>query len=285
MDIDSQGIENQTQVESPAPETAPVQESATPEMQAILDLSKAEKFKFDGKEYTAKDLQNWRKSGLRQDDYTKKTQELAQQRSTLEKTLQSEYESKYEPYKKYSGQNLYADLMKVKQNPALASEFVKIYPKEYHGALEMMGIEVGNRQQSAIDPETQSKIDQFLQLGSRLEQRELQTMTAEIDAHFSTLTKKYPLVDDEMATVRLESLANRKGTLTSDDYDSVFKELNSKTEQKFKAQYSALVSEQKNKNNQGKDVPAGGGLPGQAPKQIKTFEEAQALFLQALNQS
>ena len=38
----------------------------------------------EGKKYTTDDVENWRTSGLRQDDYTRKTQELAEQRKELE---------------------------------------------------------------------------------------------------------------------------------------------------------------------------------------------------------
>ena len=284
MEIDFQGIENQTQ--DSAPSEAPQAESAqaTPEMQAILDLSKAEKVKFGNEEYSVKDLLAWKKDGLRQADYTRKTQDLASRQASLEQKLQSEYEQKYEPYKKYSGQNLMADLMTVKKNPQLVGEFLTTYPKEYHGALEMLGIEAPRTQmQAQIDPDTQAKIDQFLEMGEMLKTREQQAVNAEIDAQYSRLTQKFPLVDEEVATVKLSLIAQKKGTLEPQDYEAVFKSLNDQAEQKYKAIYSKQVTEQKTKNKQGQDVPAGGGLPGLAPKPIKSFDEANALILQALN--
>ncbi len=97
-------------------ETAGGSEQATKEeaiQAAIVELDKLEKFKYRGKEWTPKDLEA---ATLRQSDYTKKTQELAQERRFVE--------------------NLPYDLMAVSRDPAKASQFKQVYPEKFHQFLE-----------------------------------------------------------------------------------------------------------------------------------------------------
>lgn len=261
-------------------------ERASSEMQAILDLGKAEKVLFDGKEYSVKELREWQKGSLRQADYTKKTQELAAERKKLSE--------EYEPYKKYSGENLLADLMHIKKNPELIPQFKEIYGDKYSPALELLGLNAQEKkevtqamqtnQMSSLDPETQAKIDEFLSLGQSLKQRESQAMQAELDARFSEFEKKYPHVDEELAMTRLEAIASKKGTLEVQDYEEVYSQLNKRTMEMADKIYKEKVTAQKNKNASGADVPSGGGIPGQAPKMPRTIREAQELALQAMNQ-
>lgn len=276
------GGESETPPPAQAPEQSPEPSS---EMQAILDLGKAEKFRFDGKEYTLKDLQDWRRDGLRYADYTKKAQALALERKQLGEKLEKDYE----PYKKYSAENLIADLYRVKQNPSLAARFKEVWgDTKYHSALEMIGLESRTEtpsRQAALPPEIEARMNQFMELGSRLEAREMSAMQAEIDAKFDTLMKKYPDVDDELATVKLETLANQKGALSDQDYEAVFKDLQDRFDSRAKSRQSDLFQKQKEKNQQGRDVPPGGGALGQAPRNPKNFQEAYEFAMQAIKNS
>lgn len=293
-------IELNTQNDSEVNQTEPTAEVEPPKTiaeanqranqelaQEALDLSKAEKFVWKGKEYSVNDLENWRRSELRQSDYTKKTQALAER----EKALQAEYEAKYEPYKKYSGENLLADLMTIKKNPELIPQFKEIYGEKYLGALDLLGLTNQEKQElkqevrtAGLDPDTQAKINEVLSLGETLKQREAQAMEAELDARFSEYGKKFPDVDEELAMVKLEAIAAKKGTLEPDDFERVYKSINDRFESSFQKKYSSLVNSQKQKNINGADVPSGGGIPGQAPKNPRTIKEASALALQAMQE-
>ena len=280
IDLEQQSDQTSTEAtqsnETSSPEQAP---DSSQQASAVFDLNKAEKFNFEGKEYTLKDLREWRKSDLRQADYTKKTQEL----SNREKNLRETFEKEYEPYKKYSGENLIADLMKVKQSPSLINQFLKIYPKEYHSALEMIGIKPEQPQSfGGLDPETQSKIDKFLEYGSKVEQREQEALNAQIDSTLKEMQTKYKYVDEEHALAKLEYIANQKGDLTKEDYEQVYKSLNDRATKLSESIYSEKVNVQKNKNKAAADVPNGGGVPGIAPKQVRTLKEAEAQARQAL---
>jgi hypothetical protein len=90
----------------------------------MLELEKVEKFKFDGKEYTLKELRTLlAKEKEQQRDYTAKMQKLAEERKSWE--TQRKETQRFDD-------NLYADLQAVKDNPQLAQEFLKVYPQSYH---------------------------------------------------------------------------------------------------------------------------------------------------------
>jgi len=284
---DAQDLES-TEVEATpeqvVPEARTIAEAtsrASNEMQAILDLSTAQKVKLDGKEYSISDMKEWQKNGLRQSDYTRKTQELAAERKKLSE--------EYEPYKKYSGENLLADLMKIKSNPELIPQFKEIYGDKYAPALDLLGLTNQEKrelkqemQSSGLDPQTRAELDEVLSLGRTLKERESQAMAAELDARFSEMSKKYPHVDEEMAMTRLESLAAKKGTLEPQDYEAVYSQMNKRMTEIADSIYKSKVTAQKNRNAEGADVRSGGGIPGNAPKQPRTIKEAQDLALQAI---
>ena len=287
---DAQNLESNESLETTpseqVPEARTIAEAtnrASSEMQAILDLSTAQKVRLDGKEYSISDIKEWQKSGLRQSDYTKKTQELAAERKKLA--------DEYEPYKKYSGENLLADLMTIKNKPELIPQFKEIYGDKYSSALDLLGLnkeekqEIKQEMQSmGLDSKTRAELDEVLSLGRTLKERENQAMAAELDARFSEMGKKYPHVDEELAMTRLEALASKKGTLEPQDYESVYSQLNKKMTEIADSIYKSKVTAQKNKNAQGADIPSGGGIPGNAPKTPRTIKEAQELALQAMMQ-
>lgn len=70
-------VQESTPVETPV-ENTPVEDN-TP----IMD-----KYSIDGEEYSIDDIREWKKSGLRQSDYTRKTQELAKQRKEAQEALE-----------------------------------------------------------------------------------------------------------------------------------------------------------------------------------------------------
>ena len=82
------------------------------------------------------------------EDYTRKTQEIAQERRYFA--------------------NLDADLEKVRNNPSLAEEFKRIYPEQYHNFLRYTQSNSATRPQSAasgqatnVDPELMSRFERL----------------------------------------------------------------------------------------------------------------------------
>jgi hypothetical protein len=77
------------QVDTDIPEVPIVPEVEVPtevetDVEVILEVEKSvDKFNIDGEEFTVDQIKEWKQNGLRQADYTKKTQELAEQRKAL----------------------------------------------------------------------------------------------------------------------------------------------------------------------------------------------------------
>lgn len=75
---------NVEQVENIPVEEAPVTEVTTKVVEDKPVEVPVDKFNIDGEDFTIEQIKEWKQNGLRQSDYTKKTQELAEQRKQLE---------------------------------------------------------------------------------------------------------------------------------------------------------------------------------------------------------
>lgn len=252
------------QVEAKSDETT--EQSA----KAVLDLAKAEKFLFEGKEMTYEDL---KKSYLRQQDYTKKTQELAQERKFMD--------------------NLSWDLKKVKTNPALASEFKKIYPEKFHSYLDVI-IEQQAREdkgQGAASQLPQEFLDKLSQHEEMLQSFQSERQQAEQAKISNTLeqfeqkfTKKYPQA--ELGSV-YHAMETHVRQMRDENPDYGFKDMNEKviegfyksTHDYFAKRFSDWQKSQlksiKDANSMGSDIPPGGGIPGEAPQKMRLKDVAE----------
>jgi hypothetical protein len=247
--------------EADKPETAPqseaVQDTAsvekTPtEAQALFDLSKAEKFLFKGKEMTLTDIE---KSMLRQDDYTKKTQSLAEERKYYD--------------------NLPTDIEAVKRNPSLISEFKKIYPEKYHRFIDVLGLT--EQKQEGARPQTAELPREYLERLNRIEQsvteREKEMFNAKLESIESGLTKRYGranLTDVYGAADTFFRENNiQPSQLDEKMLEPFFKASHEYNVQQFKAWQQEELKLTKENNDRASDIGKGGGTPGQAPKKMR----------------
>lgn len=255
----------ETQESEQSLETSPVEQtSAAPQ---VVDLDSLEKFKYAGRELTPKELQSMI---MMQSDYTRKTQALAEERKYYD--------------------NLGADLAAVKANPSLADRFKSVYPEKFHSYLDYVvsqstqgqGAQQQTQQtpQYQIDPEFKRRFDA---IESELNERKIAAINAELDAKFKTLSEKYPYADEEAAIARAQALIDRGEKLTDKVWEGIFKSVHERYDQLIKKQQSAQFNKQKQANLKGKDAAAGGGIPGQAPKQPRTIKEASKFALDELN--
>jgi hypothetical protein len=257
VNLDEKIQESNTQTDS-APETVENTESEkTPAAQAVMDLSKAEKVLFEGKEWTPDDL---RKSILRQQDYTKKTQELAQERETLKK------ESQYR-------ENLEADIAKIKSNPALAEEFRKIYPKHYHWVLDQLGLkEASSPKGPELPREVLERLEKVDKLEQSFTQKEKETFNAKLESIEQGLQKKYSyanLTDVYGAADAFFKENNVQPNQVDDKMlEPFFKASHEYNVQQFKSWQQDQLKQTKEVNEKASDVGRGGGTPGQAPKRM-----------------
>lgn len=271
----------ESEIESVTPETTDTPESVEAstgdpgaaeqaKIEALLDLESVEKFRLDGREMTLKDL---RAERMMQSDYTRKTQEIAQERKYYD--------------------NLSADLDSVRRNPSLAAKFKELYPAKFHSYLGYVShpnqsSQVQSQQdQSISDQQTQrlpdhSKLEQRLnEIESDWNERKVQAAEAELNAIYSKNLTKYPMADEEAVTARAQSLLSRireengpKARITEDQWDRLFKATHDKNEKAAKVYYAEQVKKQTQANARGKDAAQGGGIPGQAPKQARNVKEA-----------
>lgn len=233
--------------------------------QDMIDLESQNKFRFGGKEWTPKEFQG---AYMMQADYTRKTQQLAEERKYYD--------------------NLNADLAEVKKNPALEAKFREIYPAKYHAYLDYVAQkqqpQPGNQQNqyANIDP---AYMKRFESLEADMNSRKVQAINAELDARFKSLSEKYPLADEEAAIARAQALHSKGVQLNDKVWDQIWKAVSDKNQEVFKRYGAAQVNKQKNANQRGKDAAPGGGIPGQAPVKPRTIKEASKFALEEINNS
>lgn len=234
----------------------------------LLELDSVQKFKFNGKEWDPKELQ---KSIMLHSDYTKKTQSLAQERQRLAE------EQKFDL-------NLRYDLENVLRDPSLASEFKKLYPKEYHTLLDTYLQKAGLADQekpvNQVPPEIANRLATIEQ---QLHEKDVEKNIAEIDATIEKLSKEYPRADIELVISRVKALSDQGHKITSDAWKEVFKWSENRNLEAYKKYYSDEFKKQKEASQSAKDIQPGGGVPGQAPVVPKNLKEAREAAIAALS--
>lgn len=259
----------ENQMESFSPDTTSQETSSAPQgeqLPSIADLDKMDRFKFDGREMTREELKS---SYLRQQDYTRKTQELAEQRRAFEQDRKF-----YE--------NLNADLRMVQQNPALANEFIKIYPQRFHSALR----DVLNGGQPASTQQTQQQnrgpdvdmMSRMANLEKFYHDQEVSKNETQINGTIDKMSSKYPDAIPELVIGRVfeaytQMLKNDpQAKLTSQMWEDTFKSVDSFMKDRVNTMYKSKQQEQLKANKRSGDVSAGGGTVGRAPQKFKDLK-------------
>lgn len=254
-----------------APETA---------AQQAYELEKLGKFRFQGQDWTAKDLE---KAILRQKDYTQKTQKFAEERKSYETSTQEDL--KY--YK-----NLSWDIQAVLNDPSLAAEFIKTYPQKFHvelrDALTRAGAQGARGQQGQSNQNMRASAHE-IDLMSRLQALEgrdheanVQRNEKEINQTVESLGKKYPDALPELAIGRAFEAHNAGVKLTPETWEGIFKDADRQMKDLVKQRYGNLVTKQMKANAKGRADDAGGAAVGRAPPKAKTFKQATELMINDL---
>jgi hypothetical protein len=265
------GVSGELPIETKGAEQTPAQ------LQAVADLSKYKEVTINGQKMSIDDLQ---KSIMRQADYTKKTQEVATER-------------------KYNA-NLAADLDKVKANPALASEFKRLYPAQYHAYLKYVmdsAQQAPAPQPGQLPPELMDRFnryDQFIDETSREKiAAQEQALEANLQTFETNLIKKYPKADAFSAYGYAENKIRQIEQETGQKVSP--KDLNEQfMEPFFKASHDNLVKQfnqwnkeqakqARNTNQVAADTGRGGGTPGAAPGKIALKNVADEILRGAIN--
>lgn len=222
------------------------------EQPSVLDLDSVDKFKFNGREWTPKDLKS---AYMMQSDYSRKMQEISQDR-------------------KYTD-NLSQDVSAVIANPALVEEFKKIYPQKYHSVLdkilEKASPKQGLERPGSPDPVFVNRLDR---LEKQIFEREVMAAEAEIDSKFKGFNEKYPYADEQVVIAQAQAILDKGEQINDKAFDTLFKQSHEKNQTRLEQIYSKKVGEQKKANSIAKDMGSGGGTLGKAPTKFKSIQEA-----------
>lgn len=232
---------------------------------AISELDKMKEFSFRGQKYTPQDLE---KAILRQKDYTQKTQALSKDRESFESDRKF-----YE--------NLWADLEFVRSNQsqAVVEQFLKTYPEKFHAALKNVLNGTQSPQQATQNSQNQQPkhdvdlLARITKLESTFTEQEVAKNTEHINLTVDKLAKKYPDAIPELVIGRVFEAYNQGMKPTDQTWEDTFKAVDAEMKQVVKAKYGELVKKQTQANARARDVDAGGGTVGRAPKKFKNLQE------------
>ena len=272
----TQGIETQSSPES-TQERGSFDSSTQDVRDAMTELDKMDRFKFQGQEWSPKDLE---RAIMRQKDYTQKTQSLAEERKQIEAAKQ---ESKFY-------ENLYYDLKQVKTavesgNNSLVNEFLKVYPEKFHSYLkDVLGNnetrQAQNQQSPSYDVETLSRLQKVEKV---IFEQEVAKNEASINSTVAAMSKKYPDAIPEMAIARVYEAHNAGTKITEKEWDKAFQQVDEQIKGVVKARYGDLIKKQTDANKRGRDVESGGGTPGRAPEKFKSLKDVTNFAIQDLS--
>ena len=243
----------------------------------LLDLDSHQKFKFQGKEWTPEELHE---SILRQQDYTKKTQAIAQER-------------------KYYA-NLQADLREVRQNPALADEFRKIYPAQFHAYLDVILEQSQSTQQGQpgqgqqsynrdeLPPAVQAALKRLEKIEAHIEgqdkasyEQQVSSIEKDLGNTLDGLNGKYQFAVEEAVLTKAEALIAKGHKLTAAAWERLYQANHEANLAKWQKYDSAQKKEQLKRSQEGADIGRGGGAPG-AGRKAKTIGDATEEMIRSL---
>lgn len=266
---ETQAPETEVEVKE-TPEEISNDESQKPQSPELTELDKLERFRFEGRELTPKELKN---AMLRQEDYTRKTQEVSEAR-------------------KYAD-NFAVDLRKVMSEPELLEQFKRIYPRKYVEMAE----EILSRSKPQSQPSTQVQngldpkyADKLSRLESKIgeweesqKKTEIEQIQSWLDNQFGSLSKKYPHAVDDTVTMRAQYLSDNGTKITETVLDKLFKQSHEEMKSRMDKLYLNQANKQLEANKKSKDVGSGGGIPSEAPKGFKTIKDATKAFLEDID--
>lgn len=262
---------------SPSGETSTKAPSPEVTKQDILDLDKLERFRFDGKEWNRNDFKN---SYLMQQDYTRKTQELAETRKYVD--------------------NFQVDLQTVISDPTRMKEFRAVYPKAYVQVVEKVLERLKPQATPPSAPQVSTPNDdlakRFEERFSKLEnslsridtweeqqrQNEVKSIESWLDNQYQTLSKKYDLADQEVVTARAQVLSDNGQKIDEKVLEKLFEKHHNEVKERWEKTYKEKVTKQKEAGAKSKDMGTGGGTPSGQPRQVKTIKEATKIALEDL---
>ena len=255
----------------------------------IIELDGADKIKFRGQEYTPEELDQ---AMLRQSDYTRKSQDVANDRKEIES------------HQNYID-NVAVDLERIRANPALADQFKQVYPEQYHRYLKFVGTpgQVKGKQGDAennltnLPPEVTEKLRKLDTLEAKMDKldrfeqtfrvREVEAADKVLDVVFDKFGKEYPYaVEDSILNTAQSMLEankdNPKFEITNAAWGRMFKQSNEFYQKRWDKTHGGQVDAQLEASKKASDSGPGGAAPGRQPAKAQTFDEASESMIRDL---
>ena len=247
------------------------------EQNQTLDLDRLDKFTFQGREYTPEELH---KAILRQQDYSAKTQELAQKRKTLHHESPGVTE-----------QMLLQDLEAVRRNPELADTFREKWPETFHRYLgDILGETPDNNRASNDDDapmsrevkslraeiaKLQKKLARVDEIDQRFESERQQMADKKLAEVYGNLSSKYPLASEDSVTARANAAIEAGMPITEGLIERFFRLEHERLERIATERHKARVRSMKEKTKQATEGPAAGDKPKTERKRMSFTEAAE----------
>lgn len=144
----------------------------------LIDIPGIGKVSFD-------EIASWKSGHMMHADYTKKTQELAQQRGTLEQQIQQQLQQQYD--EQYGHYKQLDDLFQ--NNPQLEQQFIELLNNQQVTPNRQPQTPQFDPTQHPMFQEMQQKVSQFEQMQQAWEQQQI---SQQIESEWNTLYAKYP---------------------------------------------------------------------------------------------
>jgi hypothetical protein len=250
--LESADTPDQAPKETEAPEQ--VAKDKTPDAEAVFDLSKAQKVRFEGKDWTPEEI---KKHLMRQEDYTRKTQAIAEERKYFD--------------------NLTADLESVKRNPALISEFKRIYPEKYHRFVDVLGLTEKKEEPGQKPAVPQEYLERIERIEQTFTQREKEAFNAKLEVIEQGLQKKFSYANLTDVYGAADTFFKENGIQPNQVDEKMlepfFKASHEYNVSQFKKWQEEQLKTTREVNKSASDIGRGGGTPGQAPKKYRRLED------------
>lgn len=180
-------------------------------------------YEIDGEQVDLDTLRQWKSGHMMQSDYTRKTQELSQQRQTLETQIRQQVESQYKPYQDLANY--------LHQNPHIQQQlqqYMRENPSQQPQQNQNQPIDI------SAHPEFQTLKQQFEQQQHFIQSWQQEQEQRAIQTEWQDLVSRYPEAKDPNVAQQIASFADENGTNLEVAYRNLmFDRVRQNTEQKM----------------------------------------------------
>lgn len=239
----------------------------TAQPQGPQDIDGLSEFKFQGKSYTPEALAKT----------FREHQEYSRQAET------------YRNYDQYLA-NVNIDIDAVLKDPKLADQFKSIYPKAFHSLLDArLQAHQPAPQANQSQQIPKEVLEKLHGLEGKLSTYERMVHQAEVEKHEAYLQKtvdplfaKYDYANQDAVYAKAQVLIEEGYQMTPAAWERLIKENHQAIQKAVEAKHEAKIKTQLEQGNKAQDMGAGGSAVANAPRKLRTFNEATEAMLASL---